>query len=214
MLLIADQSRMTAEMIARRLRVEGMQVEVLGDPGLVLTRAAAGDVRVALLDPKLPGTLEVVHQLRKDPFTREVAVVLFGASHRPDVIAAGLRAGAAAYLVKGQTRISELAATLWSHWVKEKPVKLVKAAPPVERSVRTYLLHIQPGSPDALRLCEDTGAAPGLRCPHCRNSLSLRLRRDLVDGLSQMTSDLTCAICARADARPRESHLVSMEAAS
>jgi DNA-binding response OmpR family regulator len=73
-----------------------------GQQTLDLARAKHPDV--ILLDVKMPGSevdgLTVCRELKADPTTKEIYIIIVSARGQQDEIAAGLKAGADDYLVK------------------------------------------------------------------------------------------------------------------
>ena len=84
------------------LRDGAEALEFLLGAGEQTERAAADAPRVVLLDLKLPliGGLEVLRQLKADPRTRSIPVVILTGSSEEDEIAECYRLGANSYIVK------------------------------------------------------------------------------------------------------------------
>ena len=99
---IVEDQRDMAELLAMRLRREHYDVEVAYDglEGLVAIRSALPDL--ALLDLMLPtmsGT-EVTTELRKDPRTATVPIIMLTAKSEESDIVVGLHVGADDYVTK------------------------------------------------------------------------------------------------------------------
>ncbi len=73
-----------------------------GESALTLLRASGSYPRLVLLDLKLPGTpgLEVLRQIRAEPATRHVPVVVFTSSAEPRDLTGSYGLGANAYAQK------------------------------------------------------------------------------------------------------------------
>ena len=100
--LVAEDDADIRMLITLKLTQAGHQVRGFGD-GL----SAAADARehppdLAVLDVMMPGRsgLEVCQELRQDPATANIPVILLTAMAREADIAAGLAAGADDYIVK------------------------------------------------------------------------------------------------------------------
>jgi DNA-binding response OmpR family regulator len=100
-LVVEDEPDM-AELVALRLRKEGYAVDVVHDGQAALTaiRSAAPDL--ALVDIMLPGLsgTDLVMELRHDPATHNMPVVLMTAKGEEADIVMGLRLGADDYITK------------------------------------------------------------------------------------------------------------------
>jgi DNA-binding response OmpR family regulator len=100
--LVAEDDPDIRMLVTLKLRQAGYQVRAFPD-GL----SAAADARehrpdLAILDMMMPGMsgLEVCQELRQDPATANIPVILLTAMAREADIAAGLAAGADDYIVK------------------------------------------------------------------------------------------------------------------
>jgi DNA-binding response OmpR family regulator len=100
--LLAEDDADIRFLVTLKLTQAGYQVRGFGD-GL----SAAADARVhppdlAILDTMMPGMsgLEVCRELRKDPATASIPVIILTALAQDTDITAGLAAGAVDYIVK------------------------------------------------------------------------------------------------------------------
>ena len=99
--VVEDEADM-AELVAMRLRREGSQVEVAPDGlrALETIRAAAPDLAIVdIMLPVLSGT-DLVTELRQDPRTSTVPIIMMTAKGEETDIVVGLRLGADDYVTK------------------------------------------------------------------------------------------------------------------
>lgn len=100
-ILVEDEADM-ADLVATRLQREGYKVETAGDglEGLELIRSSPPDL--ALLDLMLPGMsgTELINQMRNDPRTAGVPIIVLTAKSEESDIIVGLRLGADDYVTK------------------------------------------------------------------------------------------------------------------
>ena len=100
-LVVEDEADM-AELVAMRLRREGYLVEVAPDGlrALETIRAAAPDLAIVdIMLPVLSGT-DLVTELRQDPRTSTVPIIMMTAKGEETDIVVGLRLGADDYVTK------------------------------------------------------------------------------------------------------------------
>jgi DNA-binding response OmpR family regulator len=100
--LIADDDPTIRLILMLNLDAEGMQVEMTGDGAEVVGLARRVHPDVAVLDVMLPGAdgCSVLRDLRADPRTADIPVVLLSARTSDDEIWEGWRAGADSYVTK------------------------------------------------------------------------------------------------------------------
>jgi DNA-binding response OmpR family regulator len=100
--LLAEDDADIQFLVTFKLRREGYQVREFGDGLSALADARAHPPDLALLDIMMPGMtgLEVCRELRKDPATANIPVILLTALAQEADITAGLAAGADDYVVK------------------------------------------------------------------------------------------------------------------
>jgi two-component system alkaline phosphatase synthesis response regulator PhoP len=100
--LVVEDDPDIVELIAHYLRADGFEVDSAGDGRLGLERLRSGRFEVAILDLQLPGMdgLAVCAEIRRDPRTRSLPVIMLTArSDEADRIV-GLEVGADDYVVK------------------------------------------------------------------------------------------------------------------
>ena len=107
-MLIVEDDRRLAELVATRLRDLGHEVETAADGDRGYQLAATGRFDLAVLDVMLPGRdgLSLLRDLRSNGSTMPV-VVLTAKDSVPDRVE-GLRAGADDYLVKPDRKSTRL----------------------------------------------------------------------------------------------------------
>jgi DNA-binding response OmpR family regulator len=100
--LVVEDDPDIVELIEHYLRAEGFEVEATGDGRAALERLRAGSYQVVLLDLQLPGRdgLSVCAELRRDPRTRALPVIMLTARGDEADRIVGLEVGADDYVVK------------------------------------------------------------------------------------------------------------------
>ena len=102
--LVVEDDQTLLTVVAYNLRRAGFRVLEAADglAGLDAARLAGPELAAVVLDRMLPGRdgLEVLRQLRADPETRDVGVVVISASTDEETRAAALAAGANAFVSK------------------------------------------------------------------------------------------------------------------
>lgn len=101
-IVVCDDEADIRRLIVFSLRRRGFEVSEAsaGDSGLALIRAELPDLVV--LDVMMPGIdgIEVARQLRADPATAAIPIIMLSAKGQDREIAAGIAGGACAYLIK------------------------------------------------------------------------------------------------------------------
>ena len=100
--LVVEDDPDIVELIDHYLRAEGFEVEATGDGRAALERLRTGSYQLVLLDLQLPGKdgLSVCAELRRDPRTRTVPVIMLTARGDEADRIVGLEVGADDYVVK------------------------------------------------------------------------------------------------------------------
>src|SRR6266568_6850291 len=98
--LVIDDEENIIELIKLGLKYEGFQVEAANDGPDGLAAAQRIDPNVIILDLMLPGMdgLEVMRQLRMNPTTRDIPVLMLTAKDEVQDRVTGLKTGADDYL--------------------------------------------------------------------------------------------------------------------
>jgi len=101
-ILVVDDNKAIAEIIERRLTIAGYTVLTAGDGKQALVTVAARRPDCVLLDIMMPDMsgLEILRQLKSDPTTAAIPIILVTAKGEDTDIEQGYREGAAAYLTK------------------------------------------------------------------------------------------------------------------
>jgi len=101
-ILIVEDERDMADLVAARLRKEGYQIDAAYDGAAGLDAIRARPPDLVLLDIMMPGLsgTDVLAEVRRDPRTAAVPVVMMTAKGREADVVAGLRLGADDYVVK------------------------------------------------------------------------------------------------------------------
>jgi two-component system response regulator FitH len=120
--LIVDDDPFIAEMYRLRLDAEGYEVVMArdGEEGLALARAVAPGF--ICLDYRLPGIngLAVLKQLKSEPATNSIPVIMLSNDGDPAVRHLGLQLGALMFGVKAEMTPAQLAEAI-SHAVRRSP---------------------------------------------------------------------------------------------
>jgi DNA-binding response OmpR family regulator len=100
--LLAEDDSDIRRLVTFKLEQAGHAVRGFGDGALALADARAHRPDVAVLDVTMPGMsgLEVCRELRRNPATASVPVIMLTARGQRDDIATGFTAGANEYIVK------------------------------------------------------------------------------------------------------------------
>jgi two-component system phosphate regulon response regulator PhoB len=101
-ILIIEDERDLADLVALRLRREGYEVDVAlnGAEGLARIRSEPPDLAIVdIMLPEMSGT-DLVQELRQDPRTEPVPVIFLTARSEESDVVAGLRLGADDYVTK------------------------------------------------------------------------------------------------------------------
>ena len=100
--LVVDDDPNVVEVIAANLEDEGYVVETASDGPQAWARLTEDPPDVVLMDWMLPGRsgVDLLADLRADPATRDLPVVILSAKARDEEIWAGWQAGANYYLTK------------------------------------------------------------------------------------------------------------------
>jgi len=100
--IVVEDERDMADLIAMRLKREGYQVLLAGDGQEALTKVRAELPHAVLLDLMLPEMSggDVLREIRNDPRTSRIPVVILTAKSQEADIIAGLRLGADDYVTK------------------------------------------------------------------------------------------------------------------
>lgn len=115
--LIVEDDTDLQSLLAEALGAAGYDVVVAADALGARAHLCSGRIDAVLLDVRLPGLsgLHVCREIRRDPATADLPVIMMTGDNRPDVIEAGRRAGATAQLVK-PVPMEEIVRRLHANW--------------------------------------------------------------------------------------------------
>lgn len=115
-LIVEDDPDMQS-LLANALVAAGYDVVVAADAFGAREHLRSGRIAAVLLDVRLPGLsgLHVCREIRREPSTADLPVIMMTGDTRPDVIEAGRRAGATAQLAK-PLHLGELVRRLHATW--------------------------------------------------------------------------------------------------
>ena len=101
-LLVADDDRDIRDLVAFKLQQAGFTVETVEDGLAALTSARASRPALAVLDVMMPGLsgVDVARELRADPGTARVPIIMLTAKAQERDVEAGFASGADDYVVK------------------------------------------------------------------------------------------------------------------
>ena len=112
--LIVDDHRDSSAVLARLLRAEGHEPQIATDPVEAMDHIRNEPPDAMLLDVMMPGIsgLDVLRQIKQNPDTAQVPVVMFRAISRPEVIDQAFNQGASDYWVKASLDFGQMMARL------------------------------------------------------------------------------------------------------
>jgi DNA-binding response OmpR family regulator len=100
--LVVDDDRDIRELVALKLRQAGFDVRTSGDGADALTQLRAAPPDIAVLDVMMPGLsgLDIARQVREDPATARVPIILLTAKSQEFDVEAGFALGVDDYIIK------------------------------------------------------------------------------------------------------------------
>ncbi len=109
-ILVVEDDKFLRELISRKLREQGYEVEEAIDGEAGLQQIQEGDPEIVLLDLILPGIdgFEVLEKIKDDAQLAEIPVIILSNLGQRDDIERGLRLGAEDYLVKAHFTPTEI----------------------------------------------------------------------------------------------------------
>ena len=115
--MIIEDDRFLAKMLGRMLESNNYQTElaVTGQEGL--SKAAAGQADLILLDIMLPDVdgFDILSKIKNDAKTKNTPVVIISNLGQPEDIAQGKKLGAVDYLVKSDLSLDEVVEKVSQH---------------------------------------------------------------------------------------------------
>jgi len=118
--LFIEDDPAVAEMYRLKLELDGYRVRVAksGEQGVAEAKENVPDI--VFLDIRLPKMdgFEVLKNLRADPVTRPIPVIILSNYGEKELVDRGLRLGALDYLIKSETTPASLSKGV-QDWVKE-----------------------------------------------------------------------------------------------
>ena len=134
-IIVVEDERDMADLVAMRLRREGYQVEIAHDGQAGLERIRSDPPDLALIDimiPRLSGT-DLATELRQDPRTATLPIIFLTAKTEESEIIVGLRLGADDYVTKPfsmSVLVARVEAVLRrAHELREAAKRRVEAGP-------------------------------------------------------------------------------------
>ena len=119
-ILLVEDDRAVAEMYRLKLRRDGFAVQIAEDGERAIDLARRQTPDLVLLDVRLPKRdgLQVLDEMRRDPSTSGVPIVVLSNYSEDLVVQRSLALGATEYLVKAHTTPEMLSASL-RRWLNE-----------------------------------------------------------------------------------------------
>jgi two-component system phosphate regulon response regulator PhoB len=112
--LLIEDDPTVAEMYRLKLVLDGYRVTVArtGEEGLALAQQHPPDI--VFLDLRLPRLdgFAVLEQLRRNPLTRNMPVIILSAYAEEELVRRGLELGAHEYLIKSETTPAKLSSSI------------------------------------------------------------------------------------------------------
>lgn len=100
--LVADDDEMLCELVRFKLEGVGHEVEIVADGVAAINAVRSNRPDILILDNMMPvmSGPEVLHELKADPATADVPVIVLTARKAQEDVVTALRSGAADYLTK------------------------------------------------------------------------------------------------------------------
>ena len=101
-ILVVDDEPAILKIVSKRLELSGFEVSVSMDGNDALVKVQSVRPDLIILDVMLPGMngFDICKQLKQDPATKEIPIVLFTAKESEQDYWTGMSVGADAYLTK------------------------------------------------------------------------------------------------------------------
>ncbi|MGI9377002.1 MAG: response regulator transcription factor [Tsuneonella suprasediminis] len=101
-ILVADDDEMLCELVRFKLEGVGHEVEIVADGVAAINAVRSNRPDILILDNMMPvmSGPEVLHELKADPATADVPVIVLTARKAQEDVVTALRSGAADYLTK------------------------------------------------------------------------------------------------------------------
>jgi len=187
-ILVVEDTELLRRMYSDRLSADGHRVLSASDglEALSMLRAETPDlVLLDLVMPKMSG-LEVLELMNKDPRLSRVPVLILSNLGQDDDIRRGLELGARDYLIKNDSRLTD---------VSGKIQAILGMSGPAEQFTG-YRLYVRDREGDTDRLVTEAGLARRFWCPACEVELSLEMSRKH-DRPGWYDAHFVCPRCSR-----------------
>ncbi|MDO8962967.1 MAG: response regulator [Coriobacteriia bacterium] len=166
--LVVEDTELLRRIYTDKLTQEGYRVLQAGDGLECVNLLRTTQVDLILLDlvmPRMSG-LEALEQVKRDPRTRDIPVIILSNLGQDGDVQRGLDLGAADYLVKNSAKPADVSAKI------RATLDMLPTAP-ASRTVFKVLLRDHEGDADAL--VEHAKLPRRLWCPACQVELTLEL---------------------------------------
>lgn len=120
-ILFIEDDKFIADLLIKYLRGKEVEIDLAIDGETGLEKARRGGYTLILLDLVLPGVsgYDILKQLKQEPTTKDIPVIILSNLGQPQEIERGLELGAEAFLVKAQLDMEEILNKLIN--IQQKP---------------------------------------------------------------------------------------------
>ncbi|MHB9003774.1 MAG: response regulator, partial [Coriobacteriia bacterium] len=167
-ILVVEDTELLRRIYCDKLASEGYTVLSAGDGLEALNILRANTVDLVLLDlimPKMSG-LEALEQIKADPRTKDIPVIILSNLGQESDMERGLAMGAVDYLIKNEAKPIDVAERI------QATLGLMAGR---MKETKSYKLAIKDRVLDAERFIADAGLPRRLWCPNCEVEIALEL---------------------------------------
>jgi DNA-binding response OmpR family regulator len=194
-ILIIEDDPMIQKVYHDKLAIEGYDVDVASDGEEGMNKAFNSKPDLVLLDlvlPKING-FDVLSELRKNPKTQRIPIIVLSNRGQEDEIEKGLKLGANDYIVKVFATPLHVIEKIQKHLSKQTASRHGAAGG------ARYRIAIQPSKYDAPHLAHDFGFNDLYSCNQCGTQIFLEITYD--HGFSgsgnRFFAQFTCPRCSK-----------------
>ena len=188
-ILVVEDTELLRRIYCDKLASEGYTVLSAGDGLEALNILRANTVDLVLLDlimPKMSG-LEALEQIKADPRTKDIPVIILSNLGQESDMERGLAMGAVDYLIKNEAKPIDVAERI------QATLGLMAGR---MKETKSYKLAIKDRVLDAERFIADAGLPRRLWCPNCEVEIALELLPKS-DRTGWYDAHLMCPMCGK-----------------